>query len=437
MAYNAFPPVETPTEADEAQPLLQPTVSMIPKDKPLTGMEIWRLISNCAMGFGNGLNDSAPGALLPYIQEDYSIGYAIVSLLFVSNAAGYIVAAPQAHHLEKNFGRAWGYAISELLMALGYTIILCHPPFWGIIIAFFFIGVGEAFDLALNNVFCANLGGGASALGALHGCYGLGGTVGPFVATSIVVAGGPWFYLYGVAILITILNAIFATATFWKYEDDLAEQDACRSPSGDEIIRSEHNHSITVETNGILRQALLSRVTLLGAIFIFAYQGAEVSVSGWIIEFLIHYRNGDPAAVGYVTVGFWGGIALGRFFFSPLAHKFGLKVSVVFMSVGCLLMQILVWCLPSIIGDSVIIAMIGLLLGPIYPCAMAVFNKLLQPHLQITSLGFISSMGSSGGAVAPLLVGLLAQSMGTFILHPICVALYAIMLASWVVLIRK
>ena len=51
--------------------------------------------------------------------------------------------------------------------------------------------------------------------------------------------------------------------------------------------------------------ALQNKVTVIGALFIFAYQGAEVAVSGWIISYLINYRDGDPAKVGYVTAGFW------------------------------------------------------------------------------------------------------------------------------------
>lgn len=54
-----------------------------------------------------------------------------------------------------------------------------------------------------------------------------------------------------------------------------------------------------------LRRALSNRVTLLGALFIFAYQGAEVSISGWVISFLLDYRGSSPDKVGYVTAYFW------------------------------------------------------------------------------------------------------------------------------------
>lgn len=55
----------------------------------------------------------------------------------------------------------------------------------------------------------------------------------------------------------------------------------------------------------LLKRALKNRVTVMGALLIFAYQGAEVAISGWVISFLIDYRDGDPAQVGFVTAGFW------------------------------------------------------------------------------------------------------------------------------------
>lgn len=49
-------------------------------------MNRWRVLAACLEYFGNGLNDSAPGALIPYIEDWYNIGYAIVSMIWISNA---------------------------------------------------------------------------------------------------------------------------------------------------------------------------------------------------------------------------------------------------------------------------------------------------------------------------------------------------------------
>jgi len=50
-------------------------------------------------------------------------------------------------------------------------------------------------------------------------------------------------------------------------------------------------------------------------------------------------------------------------------------------------------------------------------------------HVQTTTIGFIAGAGSSSGAVAPFTTGILAEAVGTFVLHPVCIALYVAMLA--------
>jgi fucose permease len=174
-----------------------------------------------------------------------------------------------------------------------------------------------------------------------------------------------------------------------------------------------------------------NKPTVLGALFIFCYQGAEVAISGWIISFLIQFRHGDPSKVGFVTSGFWTGITLGRFTLSFLAHRIGERPSVFLFTAGALILELLVWFVPSIPGDSVAIAFSGLLLGPIYPCAVHIFQRLIPRNMQISSLSLIASVGSSGGAVAPFMTGVLAQRVGTFVLHPICIGLFVAMAGMW------
>jgi hypothetical protein len=81
---------QTPRELERSQP---PT----PKQNDTAGivptlwcpkMNRWRVLSATAEYFANGLNDSAPGALIPYIETWYNIGYAVVSTIWISNAVG-------------------------------------------------------------------------------------------------------------------------------------------------------------------------------------------------------------------------------------------------------------------------------------------------------------------------------------------------------------
>ncbi|KAL8947842.1 MAG: hypothetical protein Q9222_005913 [Ikaeria aurantiellina] len=390
-------------------------------------MNKYRLLSACLMCFGNGLNDSAPGALIPYMEKTYTIGYAIVSLIFVSNAVGFISAAPSTHPLAARLGRAQALLVAETLIMIGYIMLVCAPPFPVVVIAFFFNGLGQAINLALNNTFCANLANYSTTLGLFHGSYGIGGTVGPLMATALVSGGKNWSSFYYISIGVTALNFCMAYWAFRKYEtDNPAQTNALlRTPSGRKASKST-----------LLKQALRNKTTILGSLFIFAYQGAEVSISGWVISFLISYRHGDPSRVGYVTAGFWAGITIGRFTLTHLAHKIGEKSAVVGLIVGATLFQFLVWFVPNVVGEGVAVSIVGLLLGPIYPCSTAVYSRLLNKNIQMSSLAIVSALGSSGGAVAPFFTGLLAQEAGTWVLHPICVGLFGGMVVLWVCLPR-
>lgn len=149
---------------------------------------------------------------------------------------------------------------------------------------------------------------------------------------------------------------------------------------------------------------------------------------------MITYRNGNPTEAGYIGSGFWLGITVGRFVLTHFAHKFGEKRAVVALTCGAAAFQLLVWQVPNIIGNAVAEALVGLFLGPVYPCATAIFSKLLPRNMQVTALSVIGGMGSSGGALVPFITGMLAQKLGTVVLHPIVLISFAAMLVTWFLL---
>jgi MFS family permease len=63
------------------------------------------------------------------IYREYKIGYAIVSLIFISNAIGFLSAAPFTEALQARLGRAKALMIAEALMLAGYIVILLTPPY--------------------------------------------------------------------------------------------------------------------------------------------------------------------------------------------------------------------------------------------------------------------------------------------------------------------
>ena len=271
------------------------------------------------MFLSNGMSDSAPGALIPYMEQDFHIGYAIVSLIFITNALGFILAAPLTQWLEHRLGRSRTVMVCQVPLFAGYLIMVCKAPFPAVVFSFFLIGLGIAVNLALNNVFIANLTNATELMGIIHGFYGVGGTVAPLIATALASNGAHWTFFYFINLALTAFNLVLAGWDFKGYEMDMPVQALAAQHRDVEGLAKRKN---------LIWKAVKTKATLCGALFIFAYQGAEVSISGWIVSFLINYRNGDPAHVGYVSAGFWAGITVGRFVLSYPARRLGERLAV-------------------------------------------------------------------------------------------------------------
>ncbi|KAJ4368047.1 hypothetical protein N0V83_006402 [Neocucurbitaria cava] len=370
-------------------------------------MTKWRILCCCLAYFSNGINDSVVGALIPYIESHYHISYSIMSLVFVGNAVGFITAAFFTNIILGKLGRAKTLILADLIQLSANIILVCTPPYPLVVISFFLMGYGAATNLALNNVYCAHTHPSSVILGLAHGSYGVGGIVAPIIGTAIVSSGVLWSRFYFLSVGLRLCCIAFAAFAFWSYTEEsepnlitALEATASRQTAAEEVVSKLKD----------LKLALKNKVTIFGALFIFAYQGAEVSISGWVISYLIKYRDGDPAKVGYVTAGFWGGITLGRFVLTHAAPKIGEKNYVVILTLGTIVLQLLAWLTPNLIGNAVAVSLLGLLLGPVYPCAQTIFSRLMPRHVQTTAIGFIGGAGSSGGAVAPFTTGILAQA---------------------------
>jgi len=97
-----------------------------------------------------------------------------------------------------------------------------------------------------------------------------------------------------------------------------------------------------------------------------------------------------------------------------------------------LLLYIPFWLIPSVITSSVSVALIGVCIGPIYPCTMNVLSKLVSDRaLLVTIVGIVSGLGNTGSALAPFATGLLASSKGVWVLQPMILSLVASLFVVW------
>ena len=164
------------------------------------------------------------------------------------------------------------------------------------------------------------------------------------------------------------------------------------------------------------------RHLVLGAVGIFVYVGAEVSIGSFLVSFLA-----DPNIAGleeshaakYIAY-YWGGAMVGRFIGAAVMQKIAAG-KVLFVNSVAAVVLILITIVSTGSVAMVAILLVGL-------CNSIMFPTIFS--LAINGLGKHTSQGSGilclaivGGAIVPLIQGLLADTIGVqsaFILPVVC-----------------
>jgi MFS transporter, FHS family, L-fucose permease len=164
------------------------------------------------------------------------------------------------------------------------------------------------------------------------------------------------------------------------------------------------------------------RQLVMGAIAIFVYVGAEVSIGSFLVSYFVQPEIGamtTKVAASYVSL-YWGGAMVGRFIGSALLQKIRTeKLLAAFASIACLL--VIASMLTS--GHFAIWSIL----------AIGLFNSIMFPSiftLGIRGLGSLTGKGSGllvaaivGGAIIPEIQGIVADRIGiqyAFFLPAIC-----------------
>ena len=137
--------------------------------------------------------------------------------------------------------------------------------------------------------------------------------------------------------------------------------------------------------------------------------------------------------MGYTATGFWLGITVGRIMMGHIpTGNLGQKRMVYIYLTLAFIFYLLFWLIPSLVASSVAIAVVGICLGPVYPCTMNVLSKLVgDRELLVAVVGIVGGVGNAGGAIAPFTTGLLAQRKGVSVLQPVILSLVAGTIGTW------
>ncbi|KAF8903955.1 major facilitator superfamily domain-containing protein [Gymnopilus junonius] len=346
-----------------------------------------------------GWNDGTAGPMLPRWQEQYKVGFSVVSMIFVGSCFGYICGAALNVWLNDRVGMGKILVLGAVCQSIGYAIIIPAPPFPLLICAYVIVGFSESIQNAQANGFVGSLHEHMSTkLGMMHGAYGFGALTTPFSSTYFSgFANKKWAYHYILSEFFSLLNLCFIIYVFRfrRQEDVLLE--GGQEPSADSTVHPQGGSKY--------RQIFALKSIPLLTIFSVIYIGVEVTLGGWIVTFIIRERHGGHSS-GYIS----SGLTLGRIGLMWLNKMVGAHRIIIIYSLIAIALELTIWFVPSIIENAVAVSLIGLVLA---------------------CVGLVAGIGVAGSAAVPFVTGLLAAKYGIASLQPLMISMISVLLLVW------
>ncbi|CAM3961472.1 MULTISPECIES: sugar MFS transporter [Shewanella] len=373
-------------------------------------------------GFITCLND----ILIPHLKAAFSLNYAEAMLIQFCFFGAYFLVSMPAGKLVRALGYQKGIVTGLLIAALGCALfypaaaLATYGLFLG---ALFVLASGITILQVAANPYVNALGSvetASSRLNLTQAFNALGTTVAPYFGAVLILsvaveASETLTQAQAEAEVVKLPYLILASAlgilalVFAKL--DLPQiKEHCQSGEQGELV---HNGKTS---------ALQSVHLVLGAVGIFVYVGAEVSIGSFLVNFLAQddiAGLSEASAASYITY-YWGGAMVGRFIGSAVMQKVPAGTVLGFNALMAALLVALAMTSTGNVAMWAILA-VGLFNSIMFPTIFSLALRDLGPH---TSQGSgVLCLAIVGGAILPLLQGVLADNIGiqqAFFLPIIC-----------------
>ncbi|WP_226960846.1 sugar MFS transporter [Thalassotalea sp. LPB0316] len=366
-------------------------------------------------GFITCLND----ILIPHLKAVFDLSYTQAMLIQFCFFGAYFLVSLPAGKLVKSVGYQKGIVIGLIIAAcgcLGFYPAASMQSYPVFLFALFVLASGITILQVSANPYVSILGKpetASSRLTMTQAFNSLGTTVAPFfgaylileqagheVANSAESVQTPYLLL---AAMLLVLAAIFAYLKLPNMHEEEEQEEQVQGSAW------QHKHLV------------------LGAVGIFVYVGAEVSIGSFLVNFLGEENIAgleEANAAKYIAY-YWGGAMVGRFIGAGVMQKIAAGKVLAFNAVAAMALLLVTMMTEGHIAMWSIL-LVGL-------CNSIMFPTIFS--LAITGLGRHTSQGSGilclaivGGAIVPLFQGMLADSIGiqaSFILPVFCYAYIA------------
>jgi fucose permease len=362
------------------------------------------LIGLAYVGFVSlGLPDGLLGVAWPSIRTFFHLPLDALGTLLVMFTAGYLGSSFSSGHLLAHLHIGTLLSLSCLATALsllGYAL----TPQWGIMVGLGLLsGLGAgAIDAAINTYAATHYS--ARTVNWLHACYGIGATGGPVIMTSVLSAGYPWQWGYGIVGVGQIALAVCfgLTRTWW--------QPAARSA----LLASAPVAMDASPSRSTLRLPIM---WLSMAVF-FVYTGLEAAAGTWVFSLFTEARALTSSTAGMWVSVYWGSLTMGRLASGVVVGFVPVFLLLRLCLITATLGAVLIWSNLTTLSSFLGLALMGVSLAPIFPSLIATTPARLGAVHTANGVGLQIAAAVLGQSLLPALVGVLARHRGLEIVGP-------------------
>lgn len=369
-----------------------------------------------------GLPDSVLGVAWPAMRADFAQPLQAAGLVFMVVTGCSALSGFASGWVLARLGTGKVVALSGLLTGGALLGFALAPGFLWIVLLAVPLGLGGgAVDASLNHYVADHYS--SRHMNWLHGCWGVGATLGPALMAAALLRDAGWRggYLGIGAIQLVLALLFFGLLRLWPRGD--AGAGTAAAASDEDAARSGSDRAPTPPWAAWLAPGLFM-----------VYASAELGTGLWIASILVETRGIAAGDAGFWVSCYFGAIMAGRFAIGTVSARWSNRRIVQ----GGLLLALAGALLFSVPGLPAALSLagpllMGLGLAPIYPSLMHETTRRFDPATARAVVGRQVALASIGASLGPAALGVLGAWLGLGAVMPAVVLalLTLIVLSRW------
>jgi len=349
----------------------------------------------CTIYIGLGVPDSALGSAWPdmYVSLNIPVGYQSILSMLISLST--VLASFFSARIIKKLGTGPVTALSTITTAGALLGFALSPNVWWIMLFCVPLGFGAgAIDAAVNNYVSLHYK--PTHMNFMHGFYGLGVALSPFIMSFTLSVAGGWRVGYKTIFFIQAGLAVLSVVALPLWNK----------------VKSNTPEKKQTDSKILSTRQMLKMPAVRSAWFTFFFATAlEFTCDIWASTYLVLSEGLNPDVASLFLTLYFVGIMASRFIVGFVANKIscGTILKIGYIVIGVALIGLFTPVPPIVKG--VLIVLIGFGIGPTFPNLIHATPNNFGADVSPSIVGFCMVACNTGIMIMPPLFGLIAKDL--------------------------